>query len=500
MIEEAIIRRQKLETLRAAGVNPYPSEVHRTAMCADVFKLFEANAFEGKEVTLAGRLVTVRVHGAMMFSDLVDESGKIQLVLKEDELPAESFAQFRDLIDPGDFVEATGTLILTKRGERSLKIQSWRILTKALLPLPEKWHGLKDIEQRFRHRELDLLSNPEVKQRFLVRSKLVSTLRRFLDERGFLEVETPILQSIPGGANARPFTTHHNALGVDLFLRIAPELYLKRLIVGGFEKVYEVGKNFRNEGIDYAHNPEFTMFELYWAYAQKEPFISLLEELIETLVQASMGTMQVPYQGGVIDFTGPWKRITFRESIIEACGIDIDTLSSREEVIQASREKGLSIDFGGCVGLGECFDALYKKTARANITSPVWVLDYPSDLKPLAKRASYDPTKSCSVQLVIHGAEIVNAYYHELNDPIDQFERFQEQQTLREEGSEEAQWMDTEFINALEHGMPPTSGVGIGIDRLTAFLTDSPTLKEVILFPTLRPISSETEEATPELS
>ncbi len=491
MTEEALIRRQKLTSLRAAGMDPYPSQVGRTAMCADAHRLFEEGKTEGHELILAGRLLTVRVHGAMMFSDLVDESGKIQLVFKEDELAGTQFTSFRDLIDPGDFIEATGSLILTKRGERSLRVKSWRILAKALLPLPEKWHGLKDIEQRFRHRELDLLSNPEVKKRFLVRSKLVSSLRRFLDERGFLEVETPVLQAIPGGANARPFTTHHNALGTDLYLRIAPELYLKRLIVGGFEKVYEIGKSFRNEGIDYAHNPEFTMFELYWAYAEKERFISFLEELLATLVRESLGMMEVPYQGGTIDFSGPWKRLTFREAILDACGIDIDTLTDREQVIQASRAKGLSIDFTEAIGLGECFDGLYKKTARAQMTAPVWVLDYPAELKPLAKRTSYDPSKSCSVQLVIHGAEIINAYYYELNDPIDQLERFEEQQKLRDEGSDEAQWMDGEFISALEHGMPPTSGVGIGIDRLVAFLTDSPTLKEVILFPTLRPILGE---------
>nr|MBP7134186.1 lysine--tRNA ligase [Patescibacteria group bacterium] len=398
------------------------------------------------------------------------------------------FGLFRDNIDPGDFVEATGSLMLTKRGEKSLKITSWRILTKALLPLPEKWHGLKDVETRFRHRELDLLSNPEVKQRFLVRSKLVSSLRSFLDTRGFLEVETPMLQAIPGGANAKPFITHHNALDTDLYLRIAPELYLKRLIVGGFEKVYEIGKSFRNEGIDYAHNPEFTMFELYWAYARKEEFISFLEELIAKIVQESMGSLTVAYQGGTIDFSPSWKRITFRESIIESCGIDIDTLKTPADVYAATKKANLSIDYTGCVGMGEFFDALYKKTARAQITSPVWVLDYPSELKPLAKRSSEDPTKSSSVQLVVHGAEIVNAYYHELNDPIDQFERFEQQQGLRDQGSDEAQWMDTEFIQALEHGMPPTSGVGIGIDRLVAFLTDAASLKEVILFPTLRPV------------
>ncbi len=488
MTEEALIRRGKLQALRDLGIDPYPTDIHRDTMCQEAHAWFELQAADPKTVTLAGRILTIRVHGGMMFSDLADESGKLQLVFKEDELADNLFGLFRDNIDPGDFVEATGSLMLTKRGEKSLKITSWRILTKALLPLPEKWHGLKDVETRFRHRELDLLSNPEVKQRFLVRSKLVSSLRSFLDTRGFLEVETPMLQAIPGGANAKPFITHHNALDTDLYLRIAPELYLKRLIVGGFEKVYEIGKSFRNEGIDYAHNPEFTMFELYWAYARKEEFISFLEELIAKIVQESMGSLTVAYQGGTIDFSPSWKRITFRESIIESCGIDIDTLKTPADVYAATKKANLSIDYTGCVGMGEFFDALYKKTARAQITSPVWVLDYPSELKPLAKRSSEDPTKSSSVQLVVHGAEIVNAYYHELNDPIDQFERFEQQQGLRDQGSDEAQWMDTEFIQALEHGMPPTSGVGIGIDRLVAFLTDAASLKEVILFPTLRPV------------
>jgi lysyl-tRNA synthetase class 2 len=320
-----------------------------------------------------------------------------------------------------------------------------------------------------------------------VRSKLVSSLRHFLDERGFLEVETPILQPIPGGANARPFVTHHNALGTDLYLRIAPELYLKRLIVGGFEKVYEIGRNFRNEGVDYAHNPEFTMMELYWAFARKEEFIDVLEQAMMTMVKSAMGTLTPPYEEGTLNFQGPYPRKTFREVIQEACGIDIDTLQTEKEVQKASEQANLSIDFSGCVGVGECLDELYKKTARKNIMQPLWVLDYPAALKPLAAAHPKDPYKSASAQLVVQGAEIVNAYYHELTDPLDQKQRFFDQQALREAGSEEAQWMDEGFISALEHGMPPTSGVGIGIDRLAAFITNAPNLKEVILFPTLRP-------------
>lgn len=487
MLDEAQIRREKLQKLQDAGVNPYPSTSSRSMMVGDALASFDELESKAKELTLAGRLMTTRLHGALAFADLVDETGKIQLVLKEESL-SESFARFRDCIDPGDIVEATGVVFKTQRGERSLDVRTWNVLTKALLPLPGKWHGLQDIERRFRERELDLLSNPDVKRRFLVRSKLIASLRRFLDERSFIEVETPILQTIAGGANARPFVTHHNALDLDLYLRIAPEIHLKRLVVGGFEKVYEIGRCFRNEGIDYAHNPEFTMIELYWAYATKEEYISFLEEMISTIVTASVGGLQVTQEGGeTIDFSGPYPRVTFREAILNACGIDIDTLKTELDVKQAVKAKKVKIDLSNAHGLGEFFDELYKKTARPTITQPTWVFEYPAELKPLAGVDPNDPSKSSSCQLVVMGAEVVNAYYHELTNPVTQREHLEAQQKLREQGSEVAQQIDEEFLRALEHGMPPTSGMGFGIDRLAAFLTGAPSLKEVILFPTLRP-------------
>lgn len=492
MIDEAHVRREKLQALKAAGMDPYPAAAtHRSADIGQALIRFDEWSASQQETTLAGRVMTIRVHGAILFVDLMDESGRLQIVYKQEILGESSFALFRDAIDPGDIIEVSGVLFTTKRGEKSLEAKNWHVLTKALLPLPEKWHGLQDIEQRFRHRELDILSNPEVKERFLVRSRVVSSLRRFLDERGFLEVETPMLQSIPGGANARPFLTHHNALDIDLYLRIAPELYLKRLMVAGFEKVYEIGKSFRNEGIDYAHNPEFTTIELYWAYVEKETYIKFLEQILETIIQAGVGSLALPYEDGTLNFTAPYPRVTFRQSIIDACGIDIDQYREPALLIEAVRNAGLSIDFGSCVGIGEHYDELYKKTARPKMRQPVWVLDYPCELKPLARRHPTDPTKSASVQLVVQGAEIINAYYHELNDPLDQRARFEDQQDLREQGSEEAQWLDQEFLNALEHGMPPASGMAIGIDRLVAFITNAPHLKEVILFPTLRPIPTE---------
>lgn len=485
MLDELEVRKQKLEALTAAGIDAYPKTCHRDAMIGEVIGSFDALLASQEPRTLAGRVMTIRVHGAMMFADLMDESGRIQLMFKEDE--SAGYADFRDRIDPGDFVEVTGAVLLTKRGQQSILITKWAILAKALRPLPEKWHGLQDVEKRSRERELDLLSNEDVRRRFVVRTKLVSALRRFLDDRGFLEVETPILQPIPGGANARPFVTHHNALDVDLYLRIASEIYLKRLVVGGFEKVYEIGKNFRNEGIDYAHFPEFTAIELYWSYVGKDAFVAFLEELMTSIITQSVGSLETPYQAGTINFAGPWRRITFRESIIETCGIDIDAYKDSASLIAAVQEKRLKIDFEGCVGLGEHYDQLFKKTARAALTQPTWVFDYPIELKPLANRNPEDPTKSACVQLVVQGAEVINAYYHELNDPIDQRDRFMEQESMREQGSEDAQTIDESFLRALEHGMPPTSGMGIGIDRLVAFITDAPNLKEVILFPTLRP-------------
>lgn len=487
MQDEASVRREKIKLLEASGMPAYSAVVNRTVEIGQAVGRFEDWAEDGKSITLDGRVMTTRVHGALVFADLKDETGKIQILLKQDELGEALFSLFRDAIDPGDIVEATGTLFLTKRGEKTLQVTGWRILAKALLPLPEKFHGLQDIEKRYRERELDLIANPEAMQRFKVRSKFVSALRRFLDERGFMEVETPVLQSIPGGANARPFITHHHALDIDLYLRIATEVHLKRLVVGGIEKIYEIGRLFRNEGIDYAHNPEFTSMEMYWAYATKEEYISLIEDMAAYAIESAVGSLTLPFGEESINFTTPWPHTTFRQAIIDACGIDIDAYRDPKALVAASDAAGLKIDYSGCFGIGEHYDQLYKKTARAGISQPTWVFDYPVELKPLANISPDDPTKSASAQLVVQGAEVINAYYHELTSPDEQRRRFMEQQALREQGSEEAQRLDESFLSSLEHGMPPTSGLGFGIDRICAFISNVPTIKEVILFPTLRP-------------
>jgi lysyl-tRNA synthetase class 2 len=478
MPSERDVRIERQMALQAAGQSPYPVDTHRTHQAADIKTRFAELEASGLEVVVAGRVMAMRQIGALCFIRLQDASGQIQVVLREADTV--EYAQFVALLDVGDIIEARGSAFTTKTGEQSVLGQTVRMLSKSLLPLPEKWHGLADVELRYRQRELDFLTNPTARQNIILRSKMVTAMRRFLDGHDFLEVETPILQPIPGGANARPFITHHNALGSDFYLRIAPELYLKRLVVGGFEKIYEIGRCFRNEGIDYSHNPEFTMLELYWAFAEKEEFVNFLEQLLMTVVKESVGDLP--------DFTAPWPRITFQQAILEACGIDIDSLETIEDLIKEVKVRKLKLDFKGCYGLPEYLDELWKKTARASMTSPTWVFDYPLGLKPLAKAHPTDPRKSASVQLVVQGAEVVNAYYHELNDPLDQRQRFQDQQSLKEQGSEEAQWTDEAFLTALEHGLPPTSGVGIGIDRLAMLLTGAPNLKEVIAFPTLKPL------------
>ena len=496
MTQEEQVRRERLEQIKQLGIDPYPSESARTHMLSEVWDSFDSFLENKTIVVCAGRIRLIRKHGGLTFVQLQDDSRTMQLALHRDQIGEETYEQFHTILDVADFIEITGSVFHTKKGEPTIDVHAFRLLSKSLLPLPEKFHGLTDVESRYRERELDLISNPDVKSRFVARSKLVSSIRQFLNERGFMEVETPMLQPIPGGASAKPFITHHNALNADLYLRIAPELYLKRLIVGGFEKIYEIGRCFRNEGIDYSHNPEFTMLELYWAFANTESFITLLEDLLTDAIHHAIDPLPTELKNPTVEFNAPFPRLTFRQAILNACEIDIDLLKTEEEVISAAREKQISIDFGGCVGMGEFFDALWKHTARPNIEQPTWIFDYPIDLKPLTKAKVEDPTKSACVQLVVQGAEVVNAYYNELSDPVVQRARFMEQQALREKGSEEAQWMDEEFLSALEHGMPPTSGVGIGIDRLIAFLTNAPNLKEVILFPTLKPKTQEQKTET----
>ncbi|MFZ2803889.1 MAG: lysine--tRNA ligase [Patescibacteria group bacterium] len=491
MADESIVRREKLAALQEAGTTAYPATVERSATIGEVLERFDTFEASKEQVTIAGRVLTTRVHGALIFADIIDASGKLQILLKQDDL-GQAFDQFRDRIDPADFIQATGTVFVTKRGERSLEVASWKILSKALLPLPEKFHGLSDIETRFRKRELDLISNPEVRHTFRVRTQVIRALREIMDREGFEEVETPILQPIPGGASARPFITHHHALDIDLYLRIAPELYLKRLIVGGYEKVYEIGRLFRNEGIDWSHNPEYTSMEFYWAYQDYRGLMDFTEKLLtEVIARVNQGKLVVKFREHEINFATPWPRLTFRAAIKEACGLDIAT-ADREQVIK--KMLALKIDFDPKEpNMGKLYDELYKETVRKAQIQPCYIIDYPIEMEPLAKRCEDDPRFVQRFQLIAGGIELLKAY-SELNDPIDQLQRFRDQQSMREAGDEEAQHIDGAFIEALEHGMPPTAGWGMGIDRFVMMLTDAPSLKEVILFPTMRPESSNDTE------
>lgn len=490
MLDEVEVRRQKLRALRDAGVSAYPSKVRRSATIGGTHANFDEWAASGERVTLAGRVMTTRLHGGLLFADLKDATGRIQILLKSDVLGDERFASFRDFVDPADFVQADGTLFLTKRGERTLQVSEWMMLAKALLPLPEKYHGLSDVETRYRQRELDLIANPDVREVFRKRTLVIRALRDVLDREGFEEVETPMLQSIPGGATARPFVTHHNALDIDLYLRIAPELYLKRLIVGGYEKVYEIGRQFRNEGIDWSHNPEFTSLEFYWAYQDYEGLMDFTERLLSEVVRwVNDGNPVVFSRGEHIDFTPPWPRVTFRDAVRDASGIDVGDVS-RDELVTEMKKLGLAFDERA--GMGALYDELYKETVRKRRIQPLFVTDYPIEMEPLAKRCEDDPRFVQRFQLLAGGIELLKAY-SELNDPVDQLERFRAQQELREAGDEEAQRIDATFVEALEHGLPPTAGWGMGIDRFAMMLTDVHSVKDVILFPTLRP-ESETEQ------
>ncbi len=487
MLEEEAVRREKLERLRKEGVDPYPSASHRSASCREAIEQFDAWSAGKKTITVAGRLKAVRTHGGAAFADLVDETEKLQLHLKSDGVGQASFERFAALVDHADFIEAEGTLFLTKRGEKTLEVKSWRLLSKALLPLPEKWHGLSDVEVRYRKRYLDLIANEETRRIFRTRSLIVRSIREFLDGRGFMEVETPILQTVAGGASARPFVTHHNALDIDLYLRVAPELYLKRLIVGGFEKVYEIARCFRNEGISFQHNPEFTQVEFYWAYATYEDLMKLTEDLVSGLVaKMTGGSMKIERDSVSLDFMPPYPRRKFYDLVKEGTGIDLEDASDESKLRKAIEKKKLSLDLKNIVGYGELVDALYKEYVRPKIVHPTFVVDYPAEMIPLAKRKEDDPRKIATTQLLVQGIELTKAY-NELNDPLDQEARFKEEERRKGKGAEEAMATDVDFVEALKHGMPPTAGFGMGIDRLTALLTGSHSVKEVILFPTMRP-------------
>ncbi len=483
-IEEHIVRAQRRDALVQKGIDPYTNQLGDRVSCHEAQTRFDDWSASTHEIGLAGRVRSIRKHGGSMFLDIDDGTDRIQLFIKKDMVSAHDFEIASDLLDIGDIVYAKGTLFLTKKEEKTLQVATFSILTKALLPLPEKWHGLSDVETRYRQRYLDLISNPSVAAIFRARSVVIRTIREFFEHERFIEVDTPILQAIPGGATARPFMTHHHALDVDMYLRVAPELYLKRLIVGGFERVFEIARCFRNEGIDHTHNPEFTQVEAYMAYATYEDLMDLSERLIREMVQAVHKTTHFEYEGQVIDCAGAFPCVKFRDAIIQYGDIDIDAHLTFETLSTAAASRGVNLK--ECTSRAQVLDQLFKTFVASTLVQPTFVIDYPLELSPLARKKNDNPLYTERFQLVIAGVERMNAF-SELNDPVDQLERFKEQEGMRENGDVEAQRLDRDYITALEHGMPPTAGLGMGIDRMVALLTNSHAIKEVILFPALRP-------------
>ncbi len=472
------IRLDKLEKLKSLGLDAYPQPNLKSKN-----NCLEAQNMLGQNVVLAGRLMSLRGHGQILFGDLVDRTGKIQLFFQSDILK-EKF-DLTKLFDIGDIISASGEIFKTQAGEITLKVSDFQILAKNIRPLPEKWHGLTDIEERYRQRYVDLIVNPESREVFLTRSKILTTLRKFLDDHGFIEVETPVLQPVYGGASAKPFITRHHELGQDMYLRISNELYLKRLIVGGFEKVYEVARDFRNESVSRFHNPEFTQIEFYWAYVDYEVLMEFTQELIRHIIKTIKGDLKIKFQNQELDFSKDIKKLTFRNAIFQKTGIDIDTIKNETDFKNSLKDKNIKLDLKDLVGLGAYFDALYKEYVRPFLIGPVFIIDYPSEMIALAKRKADDPRRIASFQLLVCGTELLKAY-NELNDPRDQSDRWLSEEALAKKGKAEAEQLDTDYIRALEYGMPPTAGWGLGIDRLTQFLTDSPTIKDVILFPAMR--------------
>lgn len=484
-------RFKKLENFKEKGVNPYPSRTKRTRSINEALISFSELSSEKKKIVLAGRIRLIREHGKITFLEFEDgsgeapESGRMQAFLSEEELK-EGYQFFLENFDIGDFIEIRGVLFTTKTGEKTIKAEEYRILSKAIRPLPEKWHGLEDKEKRYRKRYLDIVMNPEVKEVFQKRTEILRLLRRFLDQRDFMEVETPILQPLYGGASAKPFITRLDSLDMEMYLRISDELYLKRLIVGGFPKVYEVSKDFRNEGIDRQHNPEFTQIEFYWAYADYEDLMDFTEDILSSVIKEVCGKLEVEYGEEVLDFSSPWPRLTYREAVLEHTGIDIDKVRTEENLKEVISNKFSEFDLEGLVGYGSTLDALYKEYVRPKLIQPCFLIDHPAELMPLAKRKEEDPFKIESFQLLVYGYELIKAY-SELNDPVDQKERWLAQEGLAKKGLEEHEVLDEDYIEALEYGMPPTAGWGMGIDRLTAILTNQHSIRDVIFFPFMRP-------------
>ncbi len=478
--DQIAVRMDKRQKLLEQGMAPYGGRFDRTHTVDDVLRRFDE--LEGTSVRVAGRLRTIRRQGRVTFMDLQDNGVRIQLFCRINTMGEDAYERL-DWLDIGDIVGVEGQVMRTRRGEQSVEVTEWELLAKALRPLPEKWHGLKDVELRYRQRYLDLIVNPHVRDVFVARSRAVAAIREFLSERGFLEVETPVLHPIAGGANARPFITHHNTLDMNLYMRIAPELYLKRLLVGGFDKVFELGRNFRNEGISTRHNPEYTMVEVYEAYADASAMMELTEQLFAYVAEKVTGSTRIVYQGKEIDLTPPWERLPMAEAVRRYAGIDIEAAATDEEARALAASKGVEVDEGASKGavLAEVFEELVEE----HLIQPVFITDHPVEISPLAKRRDDAPHLTDRFEPFINGWEVANGF-SELNDPIDQRQRFERQVEQRAAGDEEAHMMDEDFLRALEHGMPPAGGLGVGVDRLVMLLTDSPSIRDVLLFPHMR--------------
>lgn len=483
------VRIEKLNELVAKGENPFEiTSYNRTATAGEI--LADYDKFEGKTVSLAGRLMSKRIMGKASFGHIMDNDGKMQGYFSRDDMGVDEYQAFKKL-DVGDIIGIEGVVFKTKTGEISVHVKKVTLLTKSLLPLPEKFHGLRDPELRFRQRYVDLIANPEVKDVFVKRSKIISTIREVLDNKGFIEVETPVLNTLAGGANARPFITHHNTLDIDMYMRIATELHLKRCIVGGFEKVYEIGRQFRNEGMDSKHNPEFTTIELYQAYVDYNEMMNITEELYVAAAQKVCGSLDITYQGTPLCLKTPWERLTMVQAVKKYTGLDFDN-QPLDELIAAGNKMGL--DMAADTSWGNALYNIFDAFVEEKLTGPVFIMDYPVEVSPLAKRKPSDPRLTERFEFFICASEGGNAF-SELNDPIDQRSRFEQQMLAKAKGDDEAQPYDEDFCNALEYGMPPTGGLGIGIDRMVMFLTDSASIRDVLLFPTMKPIGEAKKKA-----
>jgi len=474
-------RLKKLNELAKLGVDPYPAKANRTHLVADALRDFKSLAAHGENVTVAGRLEAIRGHGGIIFANLEDASGKIQLLLKEDAMPAEKFGQFKKYQDLGDFIEATGQLMETKRGEKTVNVADYKILAKSLRALPEKWHGLTDLEIRLRKRYLDMIANPEVRELFRKKAKFWKAMREFLEADGFIEVDTPALEDVAGGADATPFVTHHNALGRDFYLRISLELPLKKIIIGGFEKIYEIGKVFRNEGIDAEHLQDYLECEFYWAYADYEELMDLVEEMYKFIVKETTGGLETAWQGHKLDWGKSWPRLDYFEIIEKHVGIKLADYDTDDKLKKLAKD--LKLDIAPEWSSGRIIDYIFKKKVRAKLIQPSFLINHPLEVSPLAKRNPRLPGRVERIQVLAAGTELGNGW-SELNDPQDQRARFEQQMKLREAGDEEAQMMDESFVEALEYGMPPTAGFGLA-ERFFSVLMDK-SMRETVVFPPMR--------------